>query len=61
MISLLLILSCAHKQHAMVGVIDMIEPTVCVVQLSDETIIEIHPRFCKDMKEGDAIAFWRKR
>ena len=59
MISILLF-SCATKT-VHVGTVDIAEQNVCVVQLSDETIIEIESDLCKDLNEGDIIKAVRKR
>lgn len=59
MISLLL-LSCAMKTVP-IGSVDVAEQSVCVIQLSDGSIIEIESNICNDLKEGDLIYVTRKR
>ena len=59
MISILLF-SCATKT-VNIGTVDISEQNVCVVQLSDETIIEVESDFCVALNEGDIIKVVRKR
>ena len=60
MISLLLMLSCAAKT-TIVGVVDVIDNGVCVIQLSDETTVIVDSELCKSFKEGDKIYTSRRR
>ena len=60
MISLLLLFACATKTID-VGIIDIAEEKVCVVQLIDETILEIESELCASLREGDTIMVIRKK
>ena len=59
MISLLLF-ACATK-IVDIGTVDISEQEVCVLQLSDETIIEIKSELCSNLREGDVIRVVRKK
>ena len=59
MISLLLF-ACATK-IVDIGTVDISEQDVCVLQLSDETIIEIKSELCSNLREGDVIRVMRKK
>ena len=54
MISVVFLFACASR-HIDVGVIDIVDPSVCVIQMADESILEITPSFCKNLREGDII------
>ena len=58
MISLLLF-ACATK-IVDIGTVDISEQDVCVLQLSDETIVEIKSELCSNLREGDVIKVVRK-
>tara|TARA_E500000178_G_C16612889_1_gene569817 strand:- start:217 stop:399 length:183 start_codon:yes stop_codon:yes gene_type:complete len=53
MISLLLF-SCAAKL-VNVGMVDIAEEEVCVVQLVDGSFVELESRLCASLREGDLI------
>ena len=57
---MLLFLACATKVVD-VATVDVAEQTVCVLQLSDETIIEIQSELCSKLREGDVIRVVRKK
>lgn len=57
---ILLFLSCATKVVD-VATVDVAEQNVCVLQLSDETIIEIKSELCSNLKEGDVLRVMRKK
>ena len=59
MISLLLF-ACATKVIN-VGTVDIADEKVCVVQLSDETIIDVESNLCASLREGDIIQVERKK
>ena len=59
MLSLLLV-ACATK-IVDVGTVDVTEQNICVLQLSDETIIEIESKLCSNLREGDVIRVLRKK
>ena len=59
MISLLLF-ACATK-IVDIGTVDASEQDVCVLQLSDETIVEIKSDLCSNLREGDVIRVVRKK
>ena len=59
MISLLL-LACATK-IVDVATVDAAEKDVCVLQLDNETIIEIKSELCSNLNEGDVIRAVRKK
>ena len=59
MISILLF-ACAAKT-IVVGSIDIADEKICVVQLLDDTILEIESELCKELKEGDIIQISRAR
>ena len=60
MISLLLLFACAAKTIK-VGIVDITEEKVCVVQLVDETILEIESDLCASFREGDTITVIRNK
>ena len=51
----LFLFGCSMKNYNDVAVIDIIDNNVCLVQLPDESMLEISGRFCTDLKEGDVI------
>ena len=51
----LLLLSCSPKKYMTLGVVDIIESSVCVIQMPDESMIAVDRKFCRDMREGDII------
>ena len=57
---ILLFLSCAHKQYTHIGTVDVIEPTACIIQLDDETVVEVDVKLCALLREGDIITIKRK-
>ena len=59
MISLLLF-ACATK-IVDIGTVDISEQDICVLQLSDETIVEIKSELCLNLREGDVIRVVRKK
>ena len=59
MISILFWLGCMPKP-VLIGVIDVKESTVCVIQLADESIIHVDARLCQNVKEGDVIGVLNK-
>ena len=59
MISLLLF-ACATK-IVDIGTVDISEQDICVLQLSDETIVEIKSELCSNLREGDVIRVMRKK
>ena len=59
MISLFL-LACAPKVIDVITV-DIAEENVCILQLSDETFVEIESNLCSNLKEGDILKVVRKR
>ena len=61
MLSLMLVLACTSTKHFEIGVVDVIDPMSCVVQLANEDIIHVNPLLCKSMKEGDVIKVERKK
>ncbi len=61
MINILLFIACTTKHHINIGVVDIIDPAVCVIQMSDDHFVEVSPKFCINMKEGDIISIERKK
>ena len=59
MISILLF-ACAPKVIDIIAV-DIAEENVCILQLSDETFVEIESNLCSNLKEGDILRVVRKR
>lgn len=59
MISLLLF-ACVTKKIN-VGMVDVTEERVCVVQLADETFVEIESKLCASLQEGDILLVERKK
>ena len=53
MISLFLF-ACIPKTIS-IGTIDRSEESICVVQLVDETFVEVESDLCASLKEGDII------
>ena len=50
------LLGCHHKiPHKRVGVIDIIDNGVCVIQFDDTTTIIVKVSKCKGLKEGDTL------
>ena len=62
-INILFFLACLNSKNHKVnlGVIDVIETSVCTIQLKDESIIEVKSSFCQSFKEGDIIQVIRSR
>ena len=58
MISLLLF-ACIPKTIN-IGTIDISEESICVVQLVDETFVEVESDLCASLKEGDVLKVLRK-
>ena len=56
----LIFFACATKVVE-VGTVDITEQNVWVLQLSDETIVEIKSNLCLDLHEGDVLKVERKR
>ena len=50
-----LLFGCLLVSHKKVGVIDIIDNGVCVVQFKDTTAISVNSLVCKGLKEGDTI------
>ena len=44
-----------------VGTVDIAEDQVCIVQLADETFVEIESDLCASLQEGDIIQVERKK
>ena len=59
MISLLLF-ACATKKIN-VGMVDVTEERVCVVQLTNESFVTIESDICASLQEGDIILVERKK
>ena len=59
MISLILF-GCMTKKIN-VGMVDVTEEIVCVVQLADETFVELESNLCASLQEGDIILVKRKK
>ena len=57
MISLFLF-ACAAKTIN-IGLVDIAEENVCVVQLANETFVELDSTICESLKEGDVIKVLR--
>lgn len=58
---LLITLGCFTQKHIDVGVIDIIDDKVCVVQIfSTEEIIEVTPKLCQELSEGDVFTVIQK-
>lgn len=60
MISLLLLFACATKT-VNVGTVDIADKKICVVQLADETFIEVESNLCASLREGDVLQVERKK
>tara|TARA_B100000282_G_C31543175_1_gene403948 strand:+ start:105 stop:290 length:186 start_codon:yes stop_codon:yes gene_type:complete len=54
----LFLFACAAKTID-IGMVDVAEENVCVVQLSDETFAEVESSICASLKEGDVIKVLR--
>ena len=59
MISLILFACMTKKIN--VGMVDVTEEIVCVVQLADETFVELESNLCASLQEGDIILVKRKK
>ena len=59
MISLLLF-ACSMKTIK-VGTVDIVEDQVCIVQLADETYVELESDLCSGLREGDVLVVERKK
>ena len=61
MIVLFAFVSCFTRQHHVnIGVVDVIDEKVCLVQGDNEEMIEVKIDFCRNLKEGDIIQAVRK-
>ena len=60
MISLLLLFACATKVIK-VGTVDIAEEKVCMIQLTDESFVEIESDLCASLREGDVVKVERKK
>ena len=56
----LLLFACATKTIN-VGTVDIAEDQVCIVQLADETYVEIESNLCAALHEGDVLVVERKK
>jgi hypothetical protein len=54
LLSFMFFLGCMPKP-VQVGVIDVREGDVCVIQLADESFVHLTSKFCRGLKEGDVI------
>ncbi len=60
-IILLITLGCLAQKHIDVGVIDIIDEEVCIVQIvRTEEIIEVTPKLCQELSEGDIFTVIQK-
>tara|TARA_B100000212_G_scaffold342531_1_gene330327 strand:- start:15 stop:203 length:189 start_codon:yes stop_codon:yes gene_type:complete len=53
-LNLIFLLGCMPKPVE-IGVIDVREGNVCVVQLANESFVYLTSDFCRGLKEGDVI------
>ena len=56
----LLVFACATKVIE-VGIVDMVDEKVCIVQLADESFVEIESALCASLREGDVVKVERKK
>ncbi|OUU31143.1 MAG: hypothetical protein CBB97_00440 [Candidatus Endolissoclinum sp. TMED37] len=53
---LLIIFGCFAQKQKSVGVVDIIDEKVCMIQVVEtEELIEVNPTFCLALKEGDIL------
>ena len=56
----LLFFACATKTIS-VGTVDIADKKICMVQLADETFVEVESNLCASLREGDVLQVERKK